>query len=1111
MYFKAFYRLPFERGSVLSQTFLAMQFSALFIFIACLQVSANGYAQKISISEKNASMQKIFKEIEKQSEYEFFYNERLLQGARKVNIKLVNASLEDVLEACFKDQPLTFAIVQNTVIIKLKNALQEDRPAPPPPINISGRITNEDGEPLVNVSVMVKGSGKGTNTNANGDFSLNEVDNNAVLIISSVGHEPREVAVRNRTSIYLQLKRIVKSLDETVVIAYGTSSKRMNTGSVSSVTSDVLSKQPVSDPLAALQGRVAGLMITPSNGSPGASFNVRIRGENSMKQGSDPLFIVDGVPYFTSPLNMFNGANGSQSPLNSINPNDIERIDVLKDADATAIYGSRGANGVIIITTKKGKSGESRVSVNVYTGMSKVSNKVDMLNTPQYLQMRKDAFQLDAVAATAANAPDLLVWDQAAYTDWQDLLIGNTAKLTETQVSFSGGNAQTRFLLSGTYRDESTVMLGDFKFKRGGIHLNADHTSLNKKFGVSSSVNFNSDENNSVPTDVSQYINLAPNYPARNPDGTLYWFGNVQNPLAYLNRTYQTNTNNLIANTVLRYTLLPGLNIKANLGFTQSKMKQVQTLPASGFNPATFTGSTSQFGNSSANSYIIEPQAEYSFAAGPGKLNILAGASWQQTTNEGQYLQGSGFSSDALLKDILSASTVTVRGADNRQYNYQSVFGRLNYDIKQTYLLNLTFRRDGSSRFGPGKQFGNFGAIGAGWIFTNENVIKNALPFLSYGKLRGSYGTTGNDQIGDYQYLDTWGSTSFPYAGSAGLNPTRVYNPDYSWEINKKLEAAIELGFLKDDVLFTANYYRNRSGNQLIGNTLSSQSGFTSFTANLPALVQNSGWEFEVNTTNVRTKNFKWTSSLNLSLPENKLVEYPNLASSGDASSYEVGQSIRMIKGFKFTGVNAQTGMPEFLDVNKDGMISSPGDYVVLGETMPQLFGGLSNQLRYKNLTLDLFFQFVKQEAITEDWGPLVGVPGTMVNKDLSVLDRWMKPGDITNIPRVSATSANAANTAYRNFYRSSDAAWGDASYIRLKNVSLVYDLSSLTSRWKLYNTSVFIQGQNLLTITDYKGLDPEINGFDRRFVFPINPFGSVRTAAIPVLKTFTVGLKLSL
>ena len=1111
MHLKALGKLPSKRRNLLTQTILVMQFSALFIFIACLQVSANGYAQKISISEKNASIQKVFKEIEKQSEYQFFYNERLLQGAKKVNIKLVNASLEDVLEACFKNQPLTFAIIQNTVIVKAKNNLGNDLPSPPPPINISGRITNESGEPLLNVSIMVKGSDKGTNSNANGDFTLTDVDNNAVLLISSIGYETQELAVRSKTTFYVRLKRIVKSLDETIVIAYGTSSKRLNTGSVSSVTSETISKQPVADPLAALQGRVSGLMITPSSGLPGASFQVRIRGENSMKQGSDPLYIVDGVPYFSSSMNMFSGANGSQSPLNSINPNDIDRIDVLKDADATAIYGSRGANGVIIITTKKGKAGESRVSANFYTGMSKVSNKIDMLNTPQYLQMRKDAFQFDAVIPTAAIAPDLLVWDQNAYTDWQDLLIGNTANLTETQVSFSGGSVQTRFLLSGTYRNESTVMLGDFKFRRGGIHLNADHSSLNGKFGVTSSFNFTSDENNSVPTDVSQYINLTPNYPAYNPNGSLYWFGNVQNPLAYLNRTYETSTSNLIGNTVLRYTILPGLNIKTNLGFTQTKLKQIQTLPASGFNPATFTGSTSQFGNSLVNSYIIEPQADYSFTAGPGKLNLLAGASWQQNINEGQYLLGAGYSSDALLKDIQSASSVSVRGVDQRQYNYQSVFGRLNYNINQTYLINVTFRRDGSSRFGPGKQFGNFGAVGAGWIFTNEKGIKNALSFLSYGKLRGSYGTTGNDQIGDYQYLDTWASTTFPYSGMSGLNPTRVYNPDYSWEINKKLEAALELGFLDDDILFTANYYNNRSGNQLIGNTLSSQSGFSSFTANLPAKVQNSGWEFELNTTSVKTKNFTWTTALNISLPSNKLLAYPNLARSGDASSYEVGQSIRMIKGFKFTGVNPQTGLPEFLDVNKDGIISSPGDYVVLGETMPQLFGGLSNQLTYKKLSLDFFFQFVKQEAITMDWGPLVGVPGTMVNKDISILDRWTTPGDVTNIPRPSATSANAANTAYRNFFRSSDAAWGDASYIRLKNVSLQYDLSAITSKWKMYNTSVFLLGQNLLTFTNYKGLDPEINGFDRRFVFPINPFGSVRTQAIPVLKTFTVGLKMSL
>ncbi|MGI8601292.1 MAG: SusC/RagA family TonB-linked outer membrane protein [Chitinophagaceae bacterium] len=1087
-----------------------MKFSVFFLFIACFHANANGYAQKVSISGKNLSIQKVFKEIENQTEYQFFYNERLLQQAKKVNIQLYNASLEEVLEACFKEQPLTFAIIQKTIIVKLK----DNAPGlinSPPPIDVRGRITSDAGLPLADVSVIVKGTKKGTTTNSNGEFVLNNIDDNATLVISSVGFESQEIAVQNRSVINMSMNIAVKGLDETVVIGYGTTSRRLNTGSVSSVTSDVISKQPVADPLAALQGRISGLMITPTSGLPGSNVQVRIRGENSIKQGSDPLYIIDGVPFFSSPINMFNGANGSQSPLNSINPNDIERIDVLKDADATAIYGSRGANGVILITTKKGKSGESRVNVNLYTGYSKVSNKLDLLNTEQYLQMRKDAFQLDGVAPTATTAPDLLTWDQNAYTDWQDLLIGNTAKLTEAQASFSGGNEQTRFLISGTYRDEGTVLLGDFKFKKAGVHFNADHNSSNGKFGISSSFNYVRDENNSVPTDVSQYIFLAPNYPVYNPDGSLYWFGSVQNPVAYLNRTYETNTNNLIGNTVLRYSILKGLNIKTNLGFTQTGMKQLLTLPFSGFNPATAPASSAQYASSSVNSYIVEPQVDYNTIAGPGRLNLLAGASWQQNNSEGQFLQGTGYSSDALLKNIQSASTVTVRSVNQRQYNYQSFFGRANYNIDQKYLLNLTFRRDGSSRFGPGKQFGNFGAIGAGWIFTKENFLANSLSFLSYGKLRASYGTNGNDQIGDYQFLDTWGSTSFPYGGLSGLNPTRVYNADYSWEINKKFEVALELGFLNDRILLTTNYYNNRSSNQLIGYTLSSQSGFTSYTANLPAEVQNSGLEFELNTMNFQSKDFNWTTSLNLSFPHNKLISYPNLERSSDASSFEVGQSIRMIKGYKFLGVDPQTGIPDFLDVNKDGIISRPADYVVLGETMPQFFGGLSNQISYKNLSLDFFFQFVKQESITNDWGPLVGVPGTMNNKDVSVLDRWRSPGDVTNIPRPSATSANVANTAYRNYYRSSDAAWGDASYVRLKNLSLTYDLSSLTQKWKLNGTSLFVQGQNLLTFTNYKGLDPEINGFDRNFVFPINPFGSVRPQAIPVLKTITIGMRLSL
>jgi TonB-linked SusC/RagA family outer membrane protein len=765
----------------------------------------------------------------------------------------------------------------------------------------------------------------------------------------------------------------------------------------------------------------------------------------------------------------------------------------------------------VLITTKKGKAGEGMVNVNVYSGISTVSNRLNLLNTEQYLQLRKEAFTNDAVTPDANNAPDLLEWDQKAYTDWQDLLIGNTAKLTDAQLSFSGGSAQTRFLASGSFRRETTVLLGDMAYLKGGAYLSADHTSKNGKLGITASFNYSRDKNTSIPTDVTQYFFMPPNYPLYNPDGSLYWWGNMQNPLAYLKRTYETHTNNLIGNSVLRYTVLPGLDIKANLGVTQTNMDQIQTLPAAGFNPANYSGSSSQFGTSSVYSYIVEPQATYSFYAGPGRLSLLAGMSWQQNVSDGRYLQGSGYSSDALLKDLSSAATIETRNSYHRQYNYQSAFGRVNYDLNQKYILNLTFRRDGSSRFGPNRQFGNFGAVGAAWLFSKEQFIANGLSFLSYGKLRASYGTTGNDQIGDYQYLDSWSPTSFPYGGITGLSPTSIFNADYSWETNKKFEAAIELGFLNDKLLLTANYYNNRSSDQLVGYTLSPQAGFSDYIANFPAKVENSGWEFDLNTSNIDNKNVKWTTSFNLTIPKNKLLEYPNLETSADAASYEVGQSIRVVKGFHFAGVDPQTGLPQFLDVDKDGSISDPEDYVAIGQTMPSFFGGLSNQLRYKNWNLNVFFQFVKQEAPTMDYGPLVSGYGEMSNTDVSVLQRWSQPGDITGIPRASATSSNAANAAFRNYYRYSDAAWGDASYIRLKNAALSFDLSSVTKKWRIAASSIYLQGQNLLTFTSYKGLDPEINGFDRRNVYPVNPFGSVKPASLPVLRTITLGVRLTL
>lgn len=1097
------------RCSLLEKPLKIMKLMSLFLFVAALQVQAKTYSQ-VTLDLKNVPIEKVFREIKRQTDFLFLYNNEEIKKLGNVTIRVHNASIEEVLSKSLQSTGFSYKILDKTIVLNPSSEVLSGTEVIKVIIDVNGKVTDASGLPLHGASIKVKGTSTGTTTNEMGEFLLKGVSENATLEISFVGYKTVTVPVNNNTFLSIKLNVEENRLDETVFIAYGKTSKRLNTGSVATVNSTTISNQPVSNPVAALQGRVSGLMISSSSGLPGADLQVRVRGENSMKQGNDPLYIIDGVPFFSAALNLFQGANGSQSPLNSLNSADIERIDILKDADATAIYGSRGANGVILITTKKGKAGESQVNLNVYSGISKTSRMMEMLNTQQYLALRKDAFAQDGVTPTATNAPDLLVWDQNAYTDWQKLLIGNTANVSEAQVSFSGGTALTRFLLSGTYRHETTVLPGDFSFNKGGILLSADHISSNGKLGVSASVNYNADKNQIFPTDVTQYFALPPNYAPYNPDGSFNWYGNVQNPLAYLKRTYETRTNNLIGNSVLRYNPISKLTLRANLGITQTNMDQLQTLPFAGFNPVSAPASQSQFGDVSVRSYIVEPQAEYSSRLGSGLINILAGASWQENITEGNYLFATGFSSDALLEDIRSATSVSVRNNDYRQYNYQSVFGRVNYNLSQTYLFNLTFRRDGSSRFGPGKRFGNFGAVGAGWIFTNEEFAKG-LSFLSYGKLRGSYGTTGNDQIGDYQYLDTWGSSSFPYGGLTGLTPSRVFNADYSWEVNKKMEAAIELGFVKNRILFTTNYYNNRSSNQLIGRTLSSQSGFSSYIANLPAKVENSGWEFDLNTINIQGKNLTWETSFNLTIPSNKLLEYPGLEASADASSYEVGQSIRMIKGYQFTGVNPATGIPEFLDVDKDGVISSPADYVVLGETMPAFYGGLSNSLNYKGVSLDIFFQFVKQESITLDWGPTVGTYGSMSNKDISALDRWQNPGDVTTIPRATATTANAANLAFRNFYRSSSAAWGDASYVRLKNVALSYDLSSVLKKIKLNGGSIYLLGQNLLTFTKYKGLDPEINGFDRRFVYPINPFGSVKTQALPVLRTITLGIKLSL
>ena len=1046
---------------------------------------------KVSVGVNNGTLRSAFSQIEKQTDFRFAYRNELISAFKNLRLSDEQRSVKNTLDELLKGTGLSYKQVNNSVIIFKLAA--ETQHASIQDVYINGLVTDEHQLPLPGVSVKIKGINKGVTTDNQGKYIIQVPDENAVLVFSYIGYVTAEAPVKNGRTTNVSLKPDVGTLDAVVVIGYGTTTKRNNTGSVSSLTSKDIANQPVTDPLAALQGRVAGLDISAVTGYPGSGYNVRLRGQNSISSGNSPLYIVDGIPFISESLSQFNGANGTQSPLSSINPADIERIDVLKDADATSIYGSRGANGVILITTKKGKSGKAETKFNVYQGVSSVSHKVDMLSTAEYLELRREAFKNDGITPTDAQAPDFK-WDPNLDQNWQEKLFGKSANLTEAQLSLSGGTEQTNFLIGGTYRNEKSVLPGNTGYKRGALNSSLNYNSKDNKFRLTTSIKYALDENNAAITDLAGSFNLVPNMPIYDAQGNYFWFNpSEQNPFALLERKNITNTNNLFANTSLSYTIINGLNAKLSAGYNRMDSKQLQTLPKISFNPSSYSGSTANYGNGSLNSYILEPQLDYSIKLGKGNLSALAGSTFQHSIREVQSLIGGGYISDEQLESISAATVVTPRTYNYAKYRYASVFGRLTYNWEEKYIINGTFRRDGSSRFGPGKRFGNFGAVGAAWLISNESFVKDNLHSLSFAKLRGSYGTVGNDQIGDYKYLDSWSSTSLPYGGTAGIYPSRFPNPNYSWEVNKKLEAGIDLGFVADRFLLTANFYRTRSGNQLIGYTLSSQSGFTQYTANLPAVVQNQGFEFELTSANIRGKAFNWTTSANLTIGRNKLLAYPDLANSSNANIYVIGQPLAIVKGYDFLSIDPATGVPLFRDVNGDGSITDIKDLVVMGNTMPKFYGGLQNSMSYKNFSLDFFFQFAKQEGPGLNYGYLTYSNGYLKNKDVSALDRWKTEGQEATIPGASTTSGKAIFNAYQNQYRLSNANWVDASFIRLKNVSLKYNLSDLIKNRRFNNLSVYVQGQNLFTITSYDGFDPETKGY-----------------ALPPLRVYTAGLQLA-
>jgi len=1107
---------------------LIMRLTTVILIATLMQVSAAGLAQKINLSKSNVPLKAVLKEIRTQSGYDFVYAEEIFDAAKPVNIQVKDAELQDVLKEIFKAQPLTFTISKTTVTIQPKEPTFLERLANRwASIDANGRVVDSENRPLPGASVKVKKTGKGVSTDKDGRFFLRGVEEGAVLVISFIGYLPKEVsASANMGNVVLE--QSLSKLDEVQVIAYGTTTQRLSTGNVTTIKADVIEKQPVNNPLLALQGRVPGLFIEQATGFAGTGVKVRIQGQNSRNYGSDPLYVIDGIPFISQLLpggNSIIGGSGivqggqDQNPGNSlsfINPYDIESIDVLKDADATAIYGSRAANGAILITTKRGKEGDTRINLNLQSGWAKVPRELDLMNSQQYLEMRKEAFINDG-KATPDPGPyvdsDLNGnWDTSRYTDWQKELIGGTAAYQDLNASVSGGNDQTNFLVGVGHHRETTVFPGNYADNKTSVRFNLNNTSTNHKFKIEFSGSYLLDDNKLPNNDLTApAMQLPPVAPVLfKADGSINWapdsFGNTTfatNPIGYMFNSFLNKTSNLMSNMTLSYQILPGLGMKSVFGYNNQKANMINKVLIQSVVPEflSYAQRGTDFVNSDMNSWSIEPQITYNHYIGNGKLEVLLGATAIKNTNLASGIRAGGFSNDLVMEDVLSAKSIYALSSTSSTYKYNAVFGRINYNWQDKYILNLTGRRDGSSRFGPKSQFHNFWAAGGAWIFSSEKLIKDHLPLLSFGKLRGSYGTTGSDQIGDYRFLSVYDPLvqGVPYQGIVAYQPNRLTNPYLEWEETRKLQVGLDLGFWKDRILLNSNYYRNRSSNQLSNYVLPVTTGFFSIDQNLTDKVENSGWELAITSTNLQCKDFKWTSSINVTVPKTLLMATTD---SRFFSSPIIGDPLTSKRVFHFLGVDPATGVYQFEDHNGNAT-SKPDlnlDATVLIDLAPKFYGGFQNSFSYKGFQLDFLFSFVKQNAQNNRFGfnlPGVGPTGSNFggNQLATLLDRWKKPGDISSIQRFSVNNSTIRQ-AFAWAGATSDAAYADASYIRLKNVSVSWQLPEAWSkRIHLQNCNLFAQGQNLLTFTSYKGLDPETKS----------------STTLPPLRIITIGLKVTL
>ncbi|MGN6420268.1 MAG: SusC/RagA family TonB-linked outer membrane protein [Pseudobacter sp.] len=1065
---------------------------------------ATGLSQSVTFSGKDVPLKQVFTAIENQTGYVVFSNRNTLDDAKKVSITATDMPLADFLHAVLKEQPFEFSIEGKTIVLSPKKIISLPiQLFEPPGRDVSGFILDEKNRtPIRGVTIIVNGTNKATQTDEKGAFTLKGIEGDITITLTSIGYEKKVVKIAKTTmNIVESMKVATNELDQAVVQAYGITSKRLSTGNITRVSGEELRRQPVMNPVTALQGRVPGLQVTNMTGIASSPVKLQIRGRNSINTNAitEPLYVIDGIPQtvLESGIATYNTEGVSaglvqgglsytegQSPFFNINPKDIESIEVLKDADATAIYGSRAANGVILITTRKAQPGKTALEASVQQGFVTISRVPKMLNLREYLDMRYEAFKNDGITPTPENAPDLMVWDTTRSTDWLKELL-NPGKSTDLSLALSGGDQRTSFRLAGGYTDQVDLNTRSGGNKRGTVHLNVRHTSSNQKLTMSFTASYGASKVEAISDASSGYVSPPNAPPIFDESGKLNFRGynsnsNINNyPFDYILKTNIVKTSVLNSNLSINYTLLKGLVLTGSLSYQNANNTSDIYNPMASQNPQGNPMATTTLGNTKNNNLAFEPQLNYTRSISRGKLSVLLGGTLQKTNTATGMTMGLGFTSDDLMRSIGLAQLMQTTNTFF-DYKYAGVFTRINYNWENKYILNLQARRDGSSRFAPGRQFGNFGSVGASWIATEEEWLKKALPsWVSLIKLRGSYGITGSDNVGNYEYLARY-STQQP--GSSlrmfTYNDVQPYvnqvpvNQDYRWEEGRLTEGGLSMAFMDDRLTVDLSVYRKRSGNQLTQLPTPAYTGFASARANWVATVQNQGVELSARMEVIRKKDFRFSMSANISRNENSLISYPGIEKSPFATRYKVGQSLATIYVLRVTGVNPLSGEYTFEDYNKDGKITTnnsvfPGtgddDRYLAYDMNPEFFGGFGTDFRWKDFGLSLHFSYSKQIGYQAYTGLSAGRMNNLVMPPGMLEGRWRQPGDIALFPKFTTIGDNRGVELT------------NTSFVRMNAVEFSYSMSpELVKKAGVQACNISLNVSNLFTITRH-GMDPSI------------------------------------